>query len=105
MSELDILKVIKRLKLIKSVRLDDTLGVITKASCTIFAPLLRYILDFSLLREYFRNQRTKSVILGVLEKGNSPSVRNYKEIYLLNNFSEVLEFVVDIYIDIFLKIN
>jgi hypothetical protein len=102
MSELDILKVIKRLKLIKSV---DTPGVITKGSCTVFAPLLRYILDFSLLREYFRNQRTKSFILGVLEKGNSPSVRNYKKIYLLNNFSEVLEFVVDIYIHIFLKIN
>ena len=52
-SELDILKVIKRLRPPKSVGLDGISTFIVNGCSAIFAPLLKYIFDLSLSLEHF----------------------------------------------------
>jgi hypothetical protein len=93
-SELDILKAIKRLRPSTSVRPDGIPSFTIKGFSIIFAPLLKYIFDLSLSQEHFPTQWKKAVIVPILKKGNSFSISNYRPISLLNNFSKVFEFAI-----------
>jgi hypothetical protein len=87
-------KAIKRLGLSKSAGVDDIFGFILNGSTNIFVPVLKHIFNLSLSHWYFPTLWKPAAIVPVLKKGNSASVSNYTPIYLLNNFSELFEFVI-----------
>jgi hypothetical protein len=93
-TELDILRGIKRIRPSKSVGPDGIPSFITEGSSTIFPPLLKYIFNLSLSQEHFPAQWKKAVIVPILKKNNTSFVSNYRPISLLNNFSKVFEFAI-----------
>jgi hypothetical protein len=62
-TELDILKAIKRLRPSKSVGPDGIPTFIVKGCSIIFAPLLQYILNLSLSQEHFPAQWKKKTVI------------------------------------------
>jgi hypothetical protein len=95
-TELDILRAIKRLRPSKSVGPHGIPSSTVKGYSIIFAPLLIYIFNLSLSQEHFPAQweKKKAVIVRILKKGNSSFVSNYRPISLLNNFSKAFEFAI-----------
>jgi hypothetical protein len=93
-SESDILRAIKCLKPSKSAGPDGFPSFIIKCCSTIFAPLLKYIFDFSLSQEHFPMQWKNAITVPILKMATF-FVSNYRPISLLNNCSKVFDFVVN----------
>ena len=89
--DLHILHAIKGLGPSQSVALYGIPGFIIKGCSTIFAPLLKYIIDFNLSKEHFPIQWI-AVVVPISKEGNISSVSNYRQIYLFNNCSIVFIF-------------
>jgi hypothetical protein len=79
----DVLKAIKRLKPLQSVRLDDIPGFNIKGCLAIFIPILRHILNFSLTQQYFSAAWKEAAVVPVFKRGNHTTMSNYRPISIL----------------------
>jgi hypothetical protein len=61
-SDADICKVVKRLKLSKFVGLDDVSGFVIKGCSGIFIPVLRHIFNFSLTQQHFLKSKVSKAV-------------------------------------------
>jgi hypothetical protein len=57
-------------------------------------PVLKFFFNLSVAQKHFPNQRKQSVIVLVYKQGNKASVKNYRPVSLLNNFSKVFELII-----------
>jgi hypothetical protein len=74
-----------------------------KGCSDIFVPVLKHIFNLSLSRQYFPTLWGQAAIVPVFKKGNSASLCNYRPISILNNCSEVFEFVIHDHVSHYLK--
>jgi hypothetical protein len=93
-TELDILRAIKRLRTTKVVGPHGIPSFILKGCSTIFEQLLKYIFSLSWSQEHFPAQWKKATIVSILKKGNTSFISNYRPISLLSSFYKVLEFTI-----------
>jgi hypothetical protein len=87
-------KAIKRLRPSKCVGLDGITSLVIEGSSDIFTPLLSYIFNLSLTIVTFPSLWKQTAVVPVFKKRNSTNVSNYRPVYILNNFSEIFEFIV-----------
>jgi hypothetical protein len=87
------------------VGLDDIPGFIIKGRSNILMPVLKYIFSLSVSQQHFQAQWQQSVMVPVYKKGNKTCIHNCRPVLLLNNFSEVFEFVVHDHLSIILNVN
>ena len=85
---------IKRLRLSKSVGIDNIPAFIIKGCSDIFVPVLKFIFNLSLCQRSFPTLWKQTAVIPVFKKGNRASVNNYRPISILNTFSKIFEFVI-----------
>ncbi|PNF19791.1 hypothetical protein B7P43_G14658 [Cryptotermes secundus] len=102
-SNRDVQNAIKRLRPTKSVGTDGIPNFVIKGCSEILVPVLRYIFNLSLSQNSFPKLWKQAIIVPVFKKGKTSSVRNYRPIAILNNFSKVFEFIIHDHIYQFFK--
>jgi hypothetical protein len=89
----------------KSVETDGIPSFVIKGCSETFVPVLKFIFNLSQSENTFPNLWKQAVIVPVFKKGKTFSVRNYRPIAILNNFSEVFEFIIHDHIYHSLNLN
>jgi hypothetical protein len=104
-SDLDVCKAIRRLKPSKSVGLDDIPGFVIKGCSAIFIPILRHIFNLNLTQQHSPTVWKEVTIVPVFKRGNHAAATNYTPIFILNNFSKLLEFIIHDHVSHYVKLN
>jgi hypothetical protein len=104
-SDADACKAIKRLEPSKSVGLDDIPGFIIKCCSGTFFSILGYIFNLSLTQQCFPAARKEAASAPVFKRRNHAVVSNYRPIYILNDFSKLLPFIIHEHVSHYAKFN